>query len=116
MKVIGTTIAGLVLLHIGLVLLIFFYFNSHESTNVNDLAHQIGYIQVTGAFIFLGGICLWVITLAHALRNPSLTRTDRLLWVGLIVFLNLLGAILYCFISPKRNTPRYAEQGAAANP
>ena len=101
MKVIGTAIIGVILLHVGLVLFIFFSFNAQVSTDIDVLVQKMGFIQIFGAVTALSSICLWIISLVHALRNSQLSSNEKLLWVGLIVVLTPLGAILYCFIVPK---------------
>lgn len=61
---------------------------------------QFGFL---GAVIFITTVCLWVYTFVHALRNPALTSPNRIIWIVLLVFFNVLGAIFYCYIAPKPN-------------
>jgi Phospholipase_D-nuclease N-terminal len=49
---------------------------------------------------------LWIWMLVSAIQNKGLTDGEKVAWVLVIVFLHLLGAILYFFIGhPKRRTP-----------
>jgi uncharacterized membrane protein YidH (DUF202 family) len=46
----------------------------------------------------------WVWMLVHAIQNRGLTDSERIVWVIVIVFLHVLGALLYLLIGrPKAN-------------
>jgi uncharacterized membrane protein YidH (DUF202 family) len=40
----------------------------------------------------------WVWMLVHAIQNRGLTDSERIVWVIVIVFLHVLGALLYLLI------------------
>lgn len=44
----------------------------------------------------------WVWMLIDAIKNPGLSSTERIVWVLVIVFLHLLGAIIYFFAGRQR--------------
>jgi hypothetical protein len=44
------------------------------------------------------GVVFWLWALVDAIRNPALDSTMRLIWVLVIIFLSLLGALLYLVI------------------
>ena len=48
-------------------------------------------------------LILWIWALVDCLTNASLQGTDKLIWVIVIVFLPLLGAVLYLVIARKRS-------------
>jgi hypothetical protein len=55
---------------------------------------------VIGIFVF------WIWMLVSAVQNKGLTEGEKIAWVLILVFVHVLGAILYFFIGhPKRNTP-----------
>jgi len=62
-------------------------------------------------FLFLGVIGLmvfvfWIWMLIDAIQNKGLTEGEKICWVLAVVFLHLIGALLYYFIGhPKRDTP-----------
>ena len=66
--------------------------------------------NILGLLIGLGAMLLglaafvaWVWMLVHAITNRGLSDGEKILWVLLIVFLPLLGVILYFFIGrPKK--------------
>ena len=47
------------------------------------------------------GFVLWVCALVHMLTNRTLEGADRIVWTIVIVFLNVLGAVLYFLVSPR---------------
>ena len=51
-----------------------------------------------GAMIL--GFVIWIWALIHMLTNQRIQGTDKIVWAIVIVFLNVLGAILYFLISP----------------
>jgi heme/copper-type cytochrome/quinol oxidase subunit 2 len=46
------------------------------------------------------GFIIWIWALVHMLTNTQLQGTDKIVWAIVIVFLNVLGAILYFVLSP----------------
>jgi hypothetical protein len=53
--------------------------------------------------LFIGsmilGFFIWILALIHMLTNQKIQGTDKIVWAIVIVFLNVLGAILYFLIS-----------------
>lgn len=58
-------------------------------------------IPVVG-LIFL---IIWIIALADALRSDFKTPNEKLIWVLVIVFAGIIGAILYFLISDAKRKP-----------
>ena len=62
--------------------------------------------------VFLGvvilGFFIWIWALIHMLTNQTLQGTEKIVWAIVIVFLNVLGAILYFLVSPfvRLNPPK----------
>jgi hypothetical protein len=58
------------------------------------------------AVIGLLVLVFWIWMLIDAIQNKGLTDGEKIGWVLAIVFLHIIGAILYFFIGrPKRNMP-----------
>lgn len=55
-------------------------------------------IAFLGAMLL--GFLIWVLALIHMLTNQSIQGTDKIVWALVIIFLNVLGAILYFLLSP----------------
>jgi len=59
---------------------------------------------------FLGAILLgfviWVWALVHMLTNQAIQGTDKIVWALVVIFLNILGAILYFTLSPSPKRPQ----------
>ncbi|MBW3598688.1 MAG: PLD nuclease N-terminal domain-containing protein [Planctomycetes bacterium] len=66
-----------------------------------------GGILAGGACMFVGvilglvGFVLWIWALVHAIRNPALDSNERLIWVLVIIFLQLIGALIYVIVARK---------------
>jgi hypothetical protein len=54
------------------------------------------------AFIALALLVFWIRMLIDAIKNPELSSTERIVWVLVILFLHLLGAIIYYFAGRRR--------------
>jgi len=72
---------------------------------------------VAGAFLLLlialaavVGLALfafWLWMLVHAATNPGLEQGEKIAWVLIMIFVSLLGSIVYFFIGrPKARLPR----------
>ena len=46
------------------------------------------------------GFLIWIWALIHMLTSRRIQGTDKIVWAIVIVFLNILGAILYFVLSP----------------
>jgi hypothetical protein len=51
-------------------------------------------------FLLLGVayLAIWIWALVDAIRNPALDNTTRLIWVLVILFTQLIGAVIYLVI------------------
>jgi Phospholipase_D-nuclease N-terminal len=65
-------------------------------------AAAIVFLAVFGVLLGLAAIVFWVLMLIDCLQNPRLTGTERLVWVLVLIFLHLLGALLYLVIGRAR--------------
>ena len=60
------------------------------------------FIWAIGLLVF----AFWIWMIVDAIRNKGLTDGEKICWVLAVVFLHILGALLYSlFGRPKRHTP-----------
>ena len=75
---------------------------------------MIGALITLFLILFIGTIGLlvfafWIWMIVDAIRNKGLTDGEKICWVLAVVFLHILGALLYSlFGRPKRHTPLVA--------
>jgi prolipoprotein diacylglyceryltransferase len=63
------------------------------------------FIAICGIIALLACI-FWIWMLVDAIQNKGLTDGEKVGWVLAVVFLHIIGALLYFFIArSKRNTP-----------
>ena len=56
--------------------------------------------------LIIASFIFWIWMLVSAVQNKGITEGEKIGWVLILVFVHLLGAILYFFIGhPKRHTP-----------
>ncbi len=53
---------------------------------------------VSGLVLVLVFLVFWVWMLAHCLTNPRLQGTEKLAWVLVIIFFQIVGALVYFFV------------------
>lgn len=57
--------------------------------------------------IGLALFAFWLWMVVHAATNPGIEQGEKIAWVIIVIFVSLLGAILYFFIGrPKARLPR----------
>lgn len=44
---------------------------------------------------------VWIAALINMLRNPAIQGSDKIVWTLIIIFLNVLGALIYFCVAPK---------------
>lgn len=63
-----------------------------------------------GLFMLLAGLvavaafAIWIWALVDAIRNPALDDTMRIVWVLVIVFTQIVGALIYLIIGRSSST------------
>jgi hypothetical protein len=55
------------------------------------------FLSLTVLALVLLAFVFWVWTLLHAINNPSLSGTEKIVWLLVIFFLNFPGALIYSF-------------------
>ena len=56
------------------------------------------------AVVGLACFAFWLWMLIHAIKNKGLTDTEKIMWVLVILFLHVLGALIYFFIGRPKAT------------
>ena len=56
------------------------------------------------AILVLGSVIVWIWSLIDLLRAPT-TSDTKILWLLVIVFLGIIGSLLYIFIQRPKNAP-----------
>jgi len=51
-----------------------------------------------GGLLSLAGFAFWLWMLIHAITNKGLQDVEKIVWVLVIIFLPLIGSIIYFFI------------------
>ena len=69
----------------------------HDGSGIIGLALVL-FLAVIGLLLFV----FWIWMLIDAIKNPGLSSTERIVWVLVVVFLHLLGAIIYFFAGRRR--------------
>ncbi len=79
----------------------------------NDLS---GLVFIFAIFAILGSIAsfvFWLYTLIDCVRREHRNPNDKIVWILLIIFLHVLGSILYLVIQrPNTETPEEAARRA----
>ncbi len=60
-----------------------------------------GFVGLIAAILSILGFIFWIWMLIDAIRNKSLTDTEKIVWVLVVIFLNFLGAVIYFFVGRK---------------
>jgi len=66
-------------------------------------------ISIIGLFLGVGLLMVaasifWIWMLVHAITNKQLSDADRIIWVLVVLFLHLLGALIYFFVGRTRQS------------
>ena len=69
-----------------------------------------GLLWIFIVLLGIAGLIVWIWALVDAITNPALDSTMRIVWVLVIVFTQIVGAIIYLAIG--RSTGRSTPSGA----
>jgi uncharacterized membrane protein YhaH (DUF805 family) len=58
-------------------------------------------LAIIGGLISLALFIFWVAMLIHALTNRGLQGVEKLVWVVVIIFLPVIGSLIYFFVGRK---------------
>ena len=72
---------------------------------MSDMSGLIGLLAmlVVGAIV-LAMFAFWIWMLIHAITNKGLTDTEKIIWVLVVLFLHVLGALIYFFLGRPKAT------------
>jgi hypothetical protein len=76
--------------------------------NAGDIGGFFVGFGILWVFMFLLGIAalvIWVWALVDAIQNPALDSTMRIVWILVIVFTQIIGAIIYLIVGRSTRTP-----------
>jgi uncharacterized membrane protein YhaH (DUF805 family) len=59
-------------------------------------------LAIIGGLISLALFIFWVVMLIHALTNRGLQGVEKLVWVVVIIFLPVIGSLIYFFVGRKQ--------------
>jgi hypothetical protein len=59
---------------------------------------------LVGGLISLAAFVFWVAMLIHVLTNRALAGAEKIVWVLVVIFLPLLGSIIYFFVGRKQGS------------
>ncbi len=63
------------------------------------------FTQLTFLLYAIGGSVLWIYALVKAIQNKVISESEKICWVLAIIFLNLLGGLLFlCFGNKKSSS------------
>jgi hypothetical protein len=61
-----------------------------------------------GAVVSLAGFVFWLWMLVHAITNKGLADGEKIVWVLVIIFLPLIGSIIYFFLGRPKGSAAVA--------
>jgi len=59
---------------------------------------------LVAAAIGLACFAFWIWMLIHAITNKGLSDTEKIIWVLVVLFLHVLGALIYFFVGRPKAT------------
>jgi Phospholipase_D-nuclease N-terminal len=55
-------------------------------------------MHIIGLILFILATIFWIKMLIHCIKNPALTDTQKIVWVLVILFAHLIGALIYYLV------------------
>ena len=81
---------------------------AQNAGDAGSLFVGIGIVGILMSILGIAALVVWIWALVDAIQNPALDSTTRIVWVLVIVFTQIIGAILYLAIGRSRRTSRGA--------
>jgi hypothetical protein len=78
---------------------------AQDAGDAGALFMGFGILWILMFLVGIAGLVLWIWALVDAIQNPALDSTMRIVWVLVIVFTQVLGAIIYLAVGRSRRTP-----------
>ena len=60
------------------------------------------FFALVGGLLSLLAFIFWIWMLIHAITNKGLGDTEKIVWVLVIIFLPLIGSIIYFFVGKSK--------------
>ena len=81
---------------------------AQDAGDVGGLFVGFGILWILMAALSIVALGVWIWALVDAIQNPALDSTMRLVWILVIVFTQIIGAIIYLAVGRSRRTPHSA--------
>ena len=76
-----------------------------SAQNAGDFFVGFGILWILMFILGIAALGVWIWALVDAIQNPALDSTMRIVWVLVIVFMQIIGAIIYLAVGRSRRTP-----------
>ena len=102
-------IAILAYLFALIVIVMFMYSNtvmvsSADPLSPQQLATSLRFLPIVFGLGSLLSFIAWIYSFVHIFRNRALRDIEKIMWVIVVIFLNILGSALYFLIAPLPNS------------
>lgn len=81
---------------------------AQNSGDAGGILVGFGILWILMFILGIAALGVWIWALVDAIQNPALDSTMRIVWVLVIIFTQIIGAIIYLAIGRSRSTPRGA--------
>jgi hypothetical protein len=78
---------------------------AQNAGGIGDFFVGFGMLWILMFVLGLAALAVWIWALVDAIQNPALDGTMRIVWVLVIVFTQIIGAIIYLAVSRSTRTP-----------
>ena len=73
--------------------------------DAGELFVGFGILWIFMMILSIAALGVWIWALVDAIQNPALDSTMRLVWILVIIFTQIIGAIIYLAVGRSRRTP-----------
>jgi hypothetical protein len=81
---------------------------AQDAVDGGGLFVAFGFLWILMVFLGIVALGVWIWALIDAIQNPALDGTTRIVWILVIVFTQIIGALIYLAIGRSSGTPRNA--------
>jgi phospholipase D-like protein len=77
---------------------------AQNAFDLGDLFVGFGILWILMLLLGIAALAIWIWALVDAIQNPALDSTMRIVWIVVIVFTQVIGAIIYLVVGRSKRT------------